>query len=154
MVGVVADHVDAVAFLPRGARPSKKLVGAHDFITPSLPTPAIARPTVWEASQQSVEEVLAVVEALEAGEAAHPKELARRLRSVEVLLGWLQRFGGESWQQRWLASGVEFAGKAWPDLLAQSLTSELNLATLRAHATGGAGRLILADVIRPGYQWL
>lgn len=154
MVGVVADHVDAVAFLPRGARPSKKLVGAHDFITPSLPTPAIARPTVWEASQQSVEEVLAVVEALEAGEAAHPKELARRLRSVEVLLGWLQRFGGESWQQRWLASGVEVAGKAWPDLLAQSLTSELNLATLRAHATGGAGRLILADVIRPGYQWL
>ncbi len=65
-VGVVADHVDAVAFLPRGARPSRKLVGAHDFITPSLPTPVIARPTVWEASQQSAEEVLAWVETLEA----------------------------------------------------------------------------------------
>ena len=72
MVGVVADHVDAVAFLPRGARPSKKLVGAHDFITPSLPTPAIARPTVWEASQQSVEEVL-----------AYEARARRRLASVD-----------------------------------------------------------------------
>ena len=146
------EHVDAVAFLPRGARPSRKLSGEHDFLTPPLPTPTIARPTVWAASQQSVEEVLAVVEALEAG-ASSRKELLRRLRGVETLLAWLLRFDGESWQQRWLASGADTAGRAWPDLVEveETLTDPKKI---RAQATGAAGRLILVDVIRPSYDWL
>lgn len=152
-MGVVADHVDAVAFLPRGARPSRKPSGAHDFLTPSLPTPAISRPTVWEASQQSAEEVLAWVDSLERGEAT-PKDLRRRVYGVEVLLGWLQRFPGESWQQRWLASGADTAGKAWPDLLTGRSPAEASGPVRRSYATGAVGRLILADAIRPGYQWL
>ena len=151
MVGVVADHVDAVAFLPRGARPSKKLVGAHDFITPSLPTPVIARPTVWEASQRSYEEVLAAVDALEAD--ASGRERRRRLLGVELLLAWLLGFPGESWQQRWLASGANTAGRRWADLLSGS-DGQLASTTVRAQAKGAVGRLILTDVIRPGYEWL
>lgn len=150
-MAVVGEHVDAVTFLPRGARPSRRLGRQHDFVTPSLPTPAIARPTVWTASQQSVEEVLAGVEALEAD--VSPKELARRLHGVEVLLGWLRGFPGESWQQRWLASGADTAGKAWTDLVevTQTVTDPTSRRSL---ATGAAGRLVLADVIRPGYDWL
>lgn len=149
----MADHVDAVAFLPRGARPSRKPSAAHDFLTPSLPTPTISRPTLWDASQQSVEEVLAWVEQLERSEAT-PKDLRRRVYGVELLLGWLQRFPGESWQQRWLASGADTAGKAWPDLLTDPFPSGAGDTTRRNLATGAVGRLILADVIRPGYQWL
>jgi hypothetical protein len=156
---VDAGHVDEVAFLPRGARPSRKLSGEHDFLTPSLSTPVIARPTVWTASQQSVEEVLAEVEALEAH--ASSKELRRRLRDADVLLDWLRTFPGESWQQRWLASGANTAGKAWPDLLtagaADTVPAERlpnDPAKARSLATGSAGRLILLDVIRPGYDWL
>jgi hypothetical protein len=112
----MADHVDPVAARPRGPRPSRRLVGQHDFITPSLPTPAIARPTVWMATQQSVEEVLAAAEELEAAE-ARGKELQRRVRWVGRLLAWLARFGGETWQQRWHASGADQAAKAWSDLV-------------------------------------
>lgn len=126
---------------------------------PSLPTPAIVRPTVWTASQQSVEEVLAGIEALEAG--ASDKEMRRRLRDASVLLCWLQRFAGESWQQRWLASGADTAGKAWPDLVTNGADDGLSAAGLpddpvkaRKLATGTAGRLILLDAIRPGYDWL
>lgn len=124
-------------------------------MTPSLPTPVISRPTVWIASQQSVEEIMAGVAALEAG--ASVKELARRLRDTSVLLEWLRRFPGESWQQRWLASGADTAGKAWPDLVAAEMPAEAlpnDPAKARSLATGSAGRLILLDVIRPGYDWL
>lgn len=147
----MVEHVDAVAFLPRGARPSRKLGREHDFVTPSLPTPAIARPTVWTASQQSVEEVLTGVEALESD--ASRKELLRRLHGVEVVLGWLRGFPGESWQQRWLTSSADTAGKAWTDLIGVTETATDPKKT-RALATGAAGRLILADVIRPSYDWL
>ncbi len=157
--GPVGGHVDAVAFLRRGARPSRNRSGEHDFLTPSLPTPVIARPTVWSASQQSVEEAMAGVEALESGASA--SEMRRRLRDAGVLLEWLRRFPGESWQQRWLASGVDTAGRAWPDLLTAGLADGTQVeglpsgpATVRSLATGTAGRLILLDVIRPGYDWL
>ncbi|WP_202911731.1 tyrosine-type recombinase/integrase [Segeticoccus rhizosphaerae] len=124
-----------------------------------MPTPVIARPTVWTASQQSVEEVLVGIEALERG--ASDKEMRRRLRDASVLLHWLQRFAGESWQQRWLASGADTAARAWPDLLTDGAPDGLPAAGLpdkpqaaRTAATGTAGRLILLDVIRPGYDWL
>lgn len=151
MGAVVVEHVDAVAFLPRGARPSRKLAREHEFVTPSLPTPQIARPTVWTASQQSVEEVLAGVEALEA--AASGKELRRRLQGVQVLLTWLQGFAGESWQQRWLASGADTAGKAWSELIGGNGIAD-EKKPVRALATGAAGRMILLDLIRPSYDWL
>jgi hypothetical protein len=147
----VVEHVDAVAFLPRGARPSRKQGREHEFVTPSLPTPQIARPTVWTASQQSVEEVLSGVEALEAS--VSRKELLRRRHGVKVVLGWLQGFPGESWQQRWLASGADTAGKAWTELIGvtEPVADSKKARTL---ATGAAGRLILLDVLRPSYDWL
>jgi hypothetical protein len=63
----VAEHIDPVVRLQRGARPSRRNSGEHDFVTPSLPTPAIARPTVWKGSQRSVGEILSAVDELEAG---------------------------------------------------------------------------------------
>jgi hypothetical protein len=150
-------HVDAVSLLRRGVRPSRNRSGEHDFLTPSLPTPSIARPTVWTASQQSVEEVLAGIEVLEAG--ASSKEMRRRSRDAQVLLELLRRFPGESWQQRWLASGVDTAGKNWPDVMTGGLARNASGGPMAAEkarsvATGSAGRLILLDVIRPGYDWL
>lgn len=147
----MADHVDPVATLQRGARPSRRGYGEHDFVTPPLPTPAIARPTIWTSSQRSVEEVVAGVDALEADTGR--KELSRRVLAVRQLLIWLAGFPGETWQQRWLASGADTAGKAWTELPdANGATSDLH--RRRGEITGAAGRLILFDVIRPSYVWL
>lgn len=144
-------YVDGVASLPRGARPSRRLVGEHDFITPKLPTPVIARPTIWIATQQGGEEVLAQVAALDVE--ASRKESLRRVQGVRLILAWLASFAGETWQQRWLASGADAAGKTWTDLPdVKGLSTDAK--KTRAQFTGAAGRLILLDVIRPSYTWL
>ena len=145
--------VDPVSALvrQRGARPSKRLVGEHDFVTPSLPTPAILRPTSWPATERSLAGVLAATEDLEA-DASSRKELLRRVHGVEILLQWLSGFPGENWQQRWQASGCDAAGPAWTNLVdVPGLQADTKG---RAQCTGAAGRLILLDVIRPSYNWL
>ena len=86
---------------------------------------------------------------------AHATRAGRR-HGVLKLLRWLSLMPGESWQQRWLASGVEdHPGATW---------SQLPLAWL--HECGEAGArdgeelssgllmLICGDVIRPGLAWM
>lgn len=146
-----AGNAPAQGALRRGARPSRNRSGEHDFLTPSLPTPVIERPSIWITSQQSFDEVLAATELLEAATAA--KEQRRRLHDVTGLLGWLQQFDGESWQQRWLASGADIAGRAWTDsVIGYPVPGGPKMD--RAACSGAAGRLILLDVIRPDYTWL
>jgi hypothetical protein len=83
----VAEHIDPVVTLHRGARLSRRNSGEHDFVTPPLPTPVIARPTVWTGSQRSAEEILAALDELETDTAR--KERSRRVLGVRHLLSWL-----------------------------------------------------------------
>jgi hypothetical protein len=47
---------------------------------------------------------------------------AGRRRGVTKLLGWLSSFPGDTWQQRWLASGAEdHPGAAWTRLVLEWL---------------------------------
>jgi hypothetical protein len=69
-----------------------------------------------------------------------------------VVLDWLETFPGVTWQQRWLASGADPAGKAWTE---QVSVAGLQSGTCgRAQLTGAAGRLVLLEVVRPAYKWL
>jgi hypothetical protein len=148
----VSDHIDAIAHLQRAARPSRHVPANNGALrpkapTPLLPTPAIARPTVWAASQMSYEEVLDAVRDLElANGTTSPKQIRSRVLSAETLLGWLLRFPGESWQQRWHASGANPARKDWTTLAAEP--------DKHGHLIAAVGRLLLIDVIRPDYAWL
>jgi len=81
----------------RGPRTARRPSEQHDFRTPTLPTPQLARPSVWPESTRSRGEVLAAVDALDAGLTI--KELRRRRSGVELLLDWLQSFPGVSCQQ-------------------------------------------------------
>jgi len=86
---------------------------------------------------------------------AHATRVGRR-HGVIKLLRWLSTVPGETWQQRWLASGVEdHPGAAW---------SQLPLAWLRERGeardrdaenlSSGLLMLICGDVIRPGLPWM
>ena len=81
---------------------------------------------------------------------------AGRRRGVTKLLRWLASFPGDTWQQRWLASGAEdHAGASWV---------QLPLGWLREHGlaasydpeelAAGLLMLICGDVIRPGLAWM
>jgi hypothetical protein len=95
----------------------------------------------------SYEEVLDAVRDLElANGTTSPKQVRSQVLFTETLLGWLLRFPGESWQQRWHALGADAAGKEWTNLGGESAKHD--------HYVAAAGRLLLLDVIRPDYSWL
>ena len=77
----------------------------------------------------------------------HPKSRRTLLRHTRALLGWLQRFHGSDWEQRWLASGADCAPRSW--------------ATRVTEDAGGSPRLfsqamallLLSRVLRPSYSF-
>ncbi|MGH3233229.1 MAG: tyrosine-type recombinase/integrase [Streptosporangiaceae bacterium] len=81
--------------------------------------------------------------------------LKTRERGLIKLLDWLEDQPGGNWQERWLASGAEAAGRDWKRVPVEWLTA-------RDHArkydtidlVGGMIPLIGGQVIRPNYQWL
>ena len=123
---------------------------AHEFRTPDLPTPTITRPATWAETRQTRDEVLARAAELDV---AGPRERERRLKSVGLVLDWLERLPGETWQQRWLASGADAAGERWVDGVGE-LSGLANGRDGRAQLTGGVTRLLMLGVVRPSYYWL
>ena len=75
-----------------------------------------------------------------------------RRRGLAKLLDWLQRQLGDTWQDRWLASGADTAGFDWADLPLKG-----RIPARRHHRDELCCRLALlvaGQVIRPGYPWL
>jgi len=116
----------------------------HDFRTPAETFPPILRPTAWAGSCLSRKELEARVRALPA--TAVSRSLQEHYVGAALVLDWLEGFGGESWQQRWRASGADNASE-W---LAPFGSSQHR----RTLVTRGVGELILLDAIRPSYSWL
>jgi hypothetical protein len=86
--------------------------------------------------------------------AEHRRTQLPRLRGAGKLLDWLAAFPGETWQQRWLASGQEQAsGAQWARLPTQWLTARGESAHTGVLGSG-LFMLICADVIRPSAAWL
>ncbi|WP_405805459.1 tyrosine-type recombinase/integrase [Streptomyces sp. NBC_01187] len=74
------------------------------------------------------------------------QQRSRQDRAMARVLDWLGEFPGESWQDRWLLSGSDTAGKQWgPPWLTQSQ---------RCRLTAGLGTLIVLRAVRPSYAWL
>ena len=113
--------------------------------------PARAVPACWPETTRSLEDTARRLACPPFLAAAHATRAGRR-HGVINLLRWLSTFPGESWQQRWLASGVEeHPGAGWV---------QLPLAWLAEHGqphrgeadrlSSGLLMLICGDVIRPG----
>jgi len=91
----------------------------------------------------------AVVERVLAAPFALDNPLSQRNRRLGLLavLGWLRERPGDSWQQRWRASGAEDQPD-WRLLVGTDRAKPL------PHLTPGLQMLICADVIRPSLDWL
>lgn len=86
---------------------------------------------------------------------AKPNSQYVRANGLHALLDWLGEQPGETWQQRWLASGAEPARGQWRDGLQAWLRERGSETTWRASAMSGA--LIMAisiDLVRPSLGWL
>src|SRR5260370_1317323 len=81
---------------------------------------------------------------------------AGRRRGVTKLLRWLASFPGDTWQQRWLASGAEdHASASWVQLPLDWLGEHgLPASYDPEELSAGLLMLICGDAIRPGLPWM
>ena len=109
-----------------------------------------ARPVIssWPQTRASRQDVLA---RLLAAPFALGNALSQQTRRQGVLtvVNWLESCAGDTWQERWAASGAE-AAQDWRDLVACWRTRRGGGPGRPAHIGPGLLVLICADVIRPG----
>ena len=78
-----------------------------------------------------------------------------RARGLARLLDWLESQPGQTWQERWLASGAEAAGAGWAQVPIRWLHDRGHRSRwLRAELASALGAAICADLIRPSLSWL
>lgn len=63
-----------------------------------------------------------------------------RRRGLPLLLDWLEDQPGQTWQQRWLASGADAAGEDWAQVPQQWLHQREMDSPARALDAVGSGR--------------
>ena len=85
----------------------------------------------------------------------NPASQGNRTRGLTVLLDWLQEQPGDSWQQRWLASGADAAGGEWSQVSARWMHGRGQYTRWRQGELGiGLRMAVSADIIRPSLRWL
>jgi len=109
----------------------------------------------WPATEQDREALVTTL--LAAPFTVEQAARARRRRGLNRLLDWLAEHPGDTWQQRWLASGADTMGNAqwWQPLLAWArprnphagVSTSSNLRVCALLLTG-------ADAIRPSLGWV
>jgi integrase len=110
----------------------------------------------WPATQATRSTVLARVLATPFTLDNPASQQTRRL-GVLAVLSWLQTHPGDSWQQRWQASGAEDQPD-WRDAITAAAAGRRRARTAPGtqllHLSPGLLVLICADVIRPSLGWL
>ncbi len=83
------------------------------------------------------------------------KRQQRRVRGLALLLDWLAAQPGQTWQERWLASGADRAGVGWRQLPAAWLHDlGLHREGRQAELSAALTVAICADLVRPSPGWL
>ncbi|HTY26744.1 MAG TPA: site-specific integrase, partial [Mycobacterium sp.] len=141
MIGVDTSQM-AAGVVSSPVAGSVKSTGAQ-LVAAFPPRPVTAWWPATEAGRSAVaDRVLAAPFALD-----NPLSQRNRRLGVLAVLGWLRGQPGDSWQQRWRASGAE-GQPDWRLLVGTDRAEPL------PHLTSGLLVLICADVIRPSLEWL
>jgi integrase len=85
----------------------------------------------------------------------NPNSQERRVRGLAWLLDWLADQPGQTWQQRWMASGADAAGGAWRQApMAWQRSRGRESRWLRAELSGALVVAICGDLVRPSLSCL
>ena len=109
-------------------------------------------PQSWWQTRQSREVLVERLLGLFTDPAAGRTRDKTRRRGLAKLLDWLQRQPGDSWQEKWLASGADAAGFGWTDLPLKDRVPARG--HHRDELCTGLVLLVAGQVLRPGYRWL
>jgi len=134
------------------ASPSSSLSPAGQPIGVRFPARTV--PVDWPATGQDRVQVLRLVAGSSRGLAPSRIESNQRL-GLPLLLDWLQEQPGQTWQQRWLASGADAAGEAWAQGPARWLEGNDRYSQYRLELmTSSLMVAVGADIVRPSLSWL
>jgi len=121
--------------------------------SPAAPTligvrfPARPRPATWSATAKSREQVFELLTRAPFLLPSAGSQKQRR-RGLVTLLDWLDGQSGDSWQDRWLASGADTAGVNWRRIPAQWLRVTGQAPGLTDQLGAALTVAICADVLR------
>ncbi|MGH3260243.1 MAG: hypothetical protein ACRDOU_33395, partial [Streptosporangiaceae bacterium] len=116
-----------------------------------------ARPAAasWPAAGQDRSQVLRLSAAAPPRREASRRGQTDRRRGLVLLLDWLEEQPGQTWQERWLASGADSAGDQWALGPARWLEQHGKYSAARLEImTSSLVVMIGADVVRPSLAWL
>ncbi len=147
-----------LAARPQASRPAAGLSAEALVLRAKFPARAV--PAAWEAARQDRHAVLARLLAppfpLESATGQHQRRFG-----LMRILEWLQAQPGQTWQDRWNASGADNGARADPRWRSAPVawlkeTGRITRGNTTSHMTLGAGllQLICGDVIRPSVPWL
>lgn len=83
-----------------------------------------------------------------------PERKSIRRRGVDLLLDWLSDQPGQTWQERWMASGADPAGRSWREVPNRWLTERGHGPWRRDALVAALPLAISADLLRPSLSWL
>jgi hypothetical protein len=113
--------------------------------------PRPSEPSWWQTRQDRDALVGRLLDRFTDPGAGRTRDKTRR-RGLAKLLDWLECQPGETWQDRWLASGADTTGFDWADLpLSGRVPARRHH---RDELCCGLALLVAGQVIRPGYPWL
>jgi len=158
-------HLEQPREMAGGVEPPLYYQGARPTATAPAPSvvllerfPPRVVPATWAMTRRSAQQ-LAIRLAAAPFTAASASLQQDRRRGLDLVLAWLGQQPGDSWQERWIASGADAEGNgAWRELPARWASSVGQGPTNAEHAWLMIGRgmllLICGDVIRPSLGWL
>ena len=87
---------------------------------------------------------------------AAPTSAGAMRRGLAALLDWLEQQPGQTWQERWLASGAEAEGRTWTGLVRREVPSLASRPAGNVHTDllTAMRMMLTGQVLRPGYAWL
>ncbi|MBF6439574.1 tyrosine-type recombinase/integrase [Nocardia cyriacigeorgica] len=146
-------QIDTMAMTPAAAELAAPFPAGVQALRTKFP-PRV-NPADWPHTLQERVDVVARL-AGERFRVANPGSQRNIRRGISKTLDWLEQFPGESWQDRWLASGSQTRlGRNWLD---GPLQSRREAGVIRtndpADLMAGLNLLICGDVIRPSMTWL
>lgn len=141
----------------RGPVRPRMRAGADAALRERFPQRAV--PDRWETTGQDRDTVMSRLLRAPFTAGTTSSSVNRRRRGLARFLDWLSQYPGDTWQQRWLASGVAGDGRLdWRPQAAGWLTAtgreSPQTAGVETSVTSGLGQLIYADVLRPDMEWL
>jgi hypothetical protein len=108
----------------------------------------------WPATRRSRAQVDQLVATMAPHLTSDQVQQTRR-RGLPLLLDWLEAQPGQTWQQRWLASGADAAGEDWADVPQQWLHRQGADSPARLSLLTSTFLVVVgADLIRPSLRWL